>query len=74
MNIPKQITESSLPDDFTISQEEAEELWNNTKKKFKDMFDIDVKPQIYQICKYQLPCGLCDKTGELCTQIGEVKL
>jgi hypothetical protein len=26
--------------------------------------------QITQICKYQLPCGICDKTGEICRYIG----
>lgn len=25
-------------------------------------------------CKYQLPCGLCDKTGEICSQLTPMDL
>ena len=26
--------------------------------------------QMTQICKYQLPCGICDKTNKMCRYIG----
>lgn len=29
--------------------------------------------QVQQLCKYQLPCGKCDKTGEICSYIGGKK-
>lgn len=28
------------------------------------------QPQCIQKCKYLLPCGICDKTNEICSQYG----
>lgn len=30
----------------------------------------NAKIQIEQLCKYQLPCGICDKTNEPCRYLG----
>lgn len=42
-------------------------------KEEQDMLNkalANINWQIAQICKYQLPCGICDKTGDICQYIG----
>lgn len=42
-------------------------------KEEQDMLNkvlANAKWQIEQICKYQLPCGICDKTGRMCQYVG----
>ena len=33
----------------------------------------NAKWQIEQMCKYQLPCGICDKTNEPCRYLGGIE-
>ena len=40
------------------------------EKELAEKAFANVKWQIEQTCKYQLPCGICDKTGEICSWIG----
>lgn len=31
---------------------------------------IIAQPQFIQKCKYLLPCGICDRSGKMCSQYG----
>ena len=48
-----------IDDKFKITPDEAEELIKGVK---------DLTPMIIESCPYLLPCGICDKTNQMCSQ------
>lgn len=50
-------------DDFRLTDEEIEKLLNGNREWLENT-GLQLMPMTN--CKYLLPCGRCDKTGELC--------
>lgn len=58
-NIPKQPTIPPMPQEKDITPNEAEKLIKGTKS---------LTPMTIKSCSYLLPCGICDKTDQMCSQ------
>lgn len=69
-NIPKQPTMPLMPqekdDEFKVTVEEAEKLMKEAKKVMKNAEYLT--PITIKSCSYLLPCGICDKTNQMCSQ------
>ena len=55
-------------DRFKITPDEVEELIKKAKEAQNLMPMVSMTPVMIKSCSHLLPCGICDRTNQICSQ------